>query len=64
MTEQQLSPFNINVASPDVLSGFLTKARFMVIDRAHLVLPPIVIVAATFSYVQHLRKNYLLSHRD
>lgn len=62
--EQALSPFEVNIAGPDVIRGFFTKAKWMVQDRAHLVVPPIVLVAGTVAYVQHLRHEYLLSHRD
>jgi hypothetical protein len=62
--EQSLSPFEVNVFGADVVKGFVKKAQWMIMDRAHLVLPPAFVFLGAHQYVLHLRKEYLISHRD
>jgi len=62
--EQMLSPFEVSIAGPNELRGFLKKASWLFQDRAHLLLPPLILAGGAVAYVQHLREEYLLSHRD
>ncbi|KAA0148940.1 hypothetical protein FNF29_02507 [Cafeteria roenbergensis] len=62
--EQMLSPFEVNIAGPEQLKGFLKKAQWMMQDRGHLLFPPIIVSVLTIWWIKHLRHEYLLSHRD
>lgn len=60
---QHLSPFEVDVAGSLFKNAF-AKIRFRIQDNFWTWGPPVIGMYGTVQYVQHLRHEYLMEHRD